>query len=438
MAIDMVEGGRHGAKEPVDGGSVMVAGTQLTETTQAVDDAEPVSQDVIDAAQLVLMNGDPVEYIINVFNTIHVGDTKIGEMLLISSGSASIRNSAGINPNLSGGSGKGKSHSCKTILHLMPHEYVMNTSLSDKVLFYLGAKLQSGTVIFSDDTELSSDMESIIKRSTSEFQQGITHHTMSAKRQAQEMKIAPRILWWLASVDSTLDTQTLNRQVPLDVDDDPATDDAVVQHQLMAASTGTPEYPETFEVRVCREIIRSIKDTLVTVIIPFSSRIEWRGGDNRRNLPMFLDIVKVFAVYRHKQRRTELDADGGIVLYATEDDFSDAYNLYAPRAKAQANKLTAIEMRIVDYIGHAGSVSYNQVARAVGISYQVARNTLSGRTDTKHNNGGLLNKVKDLRMEDINVKDGEDKRISMKVFHLAERPDVSTSYNNIVSLNAVE
>ena len=69
---------------------------------------------VIPEARRILKTGNPIEYILDTFNTIHVEDRQTGEILALSVGSACIENCAGLHPKLSGESGKGKSHSCKT------------------------------------------------------------------------------------------------------------------------------------------------------------------------------------------------------------------------------------------------------------------------------------------------------------------------------------
>lgn len=58
----------------------------------------------------------------------------------------------------------------------------------------------------------------------------------------------------------------------------------------------------------CREILLNIEEDetgaarLFTVKIPFAERIEWLDKANRRNLPLFLDMVKGYAVLNFKQR----------------------------------------------------------------------------------------------------------------------------------------
>ena len=96
----------------------------------------------------VLRNGDPVDYMIWVYNRLHVGDTQIGKILLLSIGCQSVINSEGLQPKLSGPSGKGKTHAAKSIYHLIPDlGYKLAGSLSAKSLFYF-PDMKPGTIVF--------------------------------------------------------------------------------------------------------------------------------------------------------------------------------------------------------------------------------------------------------------------------------------------------
>jgi hypothetical protein len=80
-----------------------------------------MEQPMIKAAAIEIMkHGDPVDYIIKVYNRLHVGDTGIGKVMLLSIACQSILNSEGLQPKLSGASGKGKTHAVKAMFHLIP------------------------------------------------------------------------------------------------------------------------------------------------------------------------------------------------------------------------------------------------------------------------------------------------------------------------------
>lgn len=386
-------------------------------------------------ARRILKTGNPIEYILDIFNRIHIGDRKTGEVLTLSVGSTCLLNYDGTHPGMSGDSGKGKSHSCKTIAHLMPKGFVLNTSLTPKALFYNVDSIHDGMIIFSDDVEISSDMESIIKRSTSEFQQGIEHLTV-INQKGKTMTMPKRIVWWLASVDNDLGMQTLNRQVSVSVDCSPETDTLVKEHQLKRARTGEVSYPETFEVEVCREIFKIVKNILVRVLVPFTDRIEWRGESNRRNLDIFLNLVACNAVFNYQQRSYNTADDGVCEITATLDDYHNAARLYLSRAKAQTNKMTTNETKIIDFLASYGSADINRIAEATGLTYNTTSRLLSGRSDWS--NGGLLDKVKELQVDQVQrtVTNSDDKesKVWCKEFSMSSGYNQLMSYESVVSL----
>jgi hypothetical protein len=130
------------------------------------------------AAIEILKYGDPVDYIMKVYNRLHIGDTAIGKILLLSLACQSELNSEGLQPKLSGESGKGKTHATKAMFHLIPDVgYKLEGSLSAKSLFYQ-PDLKASTIVFSDDVRINSDQEDTLKRAMTNFQQKTTHITV--------------------------------------------------------------------------------------------------------------------------------------------------------------------------------------------------------------------------------------------------------------------
>jgi len=151
----------------------------LDRRLKQLDNLAEIADPVIKAKALdILQNGDPVEYILNVYNRLHVGDVQIGEVLLLSIANQSVLNSEGLQPKLSGASGKGKTHAAKSMFHLIPDVgYKLEGSLSAKSMYYF-PDLKSGTVIFSDDIKMNADLDDTLKRAMSNFQQSTRHRTI--------------------------------------------------------------------------------------------------------------------------------------------------------------------------------------------------------------------------------------------------------------------
>ena len=380
----------------------------------------------IDDAIHVLETGDPVKYVLDTFSSIHKGDSETATVLLISIATQSILNSDGIHPNLSGESGKGKSHACRTMLHLIPKEYWVSTSLSGKVVFY--ADIKPGTIIFSDDATIGEELEATIKRATSDFQFETTHWTVSKQRKAIELMMAPRISWWLSSVDTEVGEQTINRQFGVTVDESKTMDDEVKKFQLEKAVDGSLKFPVTDDVLISREIMRIIKETTEVVTIPFAKNIKWDGGSNRRNLPIFLDIIRAFALFRAKQR--PIDSDGKIE--ATIDDYNSAYVLYNHRAETQTTKLNDTELKIVHILESTGEMDTPTLQSAMNLSQARIHQILHGRSGS----GGLLAKVPELECEKVAVK--VDNRTTQKNIYSVNGFKMLESFDGVVSINEKE
>lgn len=111
---------------------------------------EPVREEIPEhiKAREIAEHGNPLKYIIGVHQTMHVGDIGIAQSLLLSATCQHVLNTDGIQPKLSGGSGKGKSDSAKGMAHLIPQEWIITSSLSDKAIYYMGDELRPGTIIF--------------------------------------------------------------------------------------------------------------------------------------------------------------------------------------------------------------------------------------------------------------------------------------------------
>jgi hypothetical protein len=366
---------------------------KLTTDAEKMQEQEAVQDNIKLKATEILERGNPIQYILDTYHKIHVGDEITGKATLAGIGSQSVKNSSGIQPKVSGKSGKGKSHAEKTILHLTPREYIIESSLSDMAVYHLD--LKPGTIIFSDDTEVSEGLQGVIKRATTNYQIQ-TIHTISVKKEggawgAMQLTIPPRIMWVLTSVDDNGSIEFLNRQLNLGVDESQDQDKKVMEHHLRKAVTGEVEFSINDDVLVCREIIKDIKSRCLTVRIPYAERIIWNDPENRRNLPQFLDLIKSFAVFDHRHR-VHTDEN---TIEANEIDFETALSLYSTRSINQKFKLNDNELGVLKKMVKGLPHDIKMIQTLTGLSYASVYRLFHGR-DGK---GGLLNKVPDLIYE---------------------------------------
>ncbi len=348
---------------------------------------------IIQKATEIMEKSDPIKYLLDTHQKMHVGDENLAISLLVSIGCQSVKNSDGIHPKVSGESGKGKTHCCRAMARLIPKEWRCETTLSDKAIYY--ADIQKSSVVFSDDTVLSETLEGIIKRATSNFQDGDTYTTVDAQRKRLVLNVPPRITWWLTSVDDNQSMQLLNRQFGGGVDDSDVQDKKVMDFQINQAIDGQESFPETEETKICQEILRNVKGRLFKVKIPFIKSLKWYDAENRRNLPIFLDIIKSLAVLRYKQRPVEDE-----YLIAMPQDYFDARDLYCSRAENQKLKLSDGEKKICEYLRDVGETDTASLCRFLKITHGRLTQIMAGKDGIS----GLLEKVKGLTVEKVSVK----------------------------------
>lgn len=369
------------------------------------------NSDINDMVEFYLGNCDPVEFIMNTFNKYHIGDRQLGTVMLLSVANQSIINSEGIQPKLSGASGKGKTHAAKTMYALLPDYHKIEGSLSAKTLFY-SPDLEEGTVIFSDDVKIGADLEDTLKRAMSNFQTPTIHRTVNGDREYDELEIPPRICWWMTSVDSPYSDELNNRLYDITVDSSVDTDREVTSQQLNDAATGRTTFPdpEDEDVRVCNEIILRIKMEKFKVKIPFARRIIWNGYNDRRNLPRLLALIKGFTVMRHQQRKEESDN----VYLADIQDYYDAVALMGSNEEELSTKLTGAEVRFIKWAGGKEFISINEVVSSylkedgTQYTYEAIRKMVFGTA----RKAGLLSKVPGMTEK----QDGQERKFKVPRF----------------------
>jgi len=398
----------------------------ITEDNNDVDlDEINILEEEKEAARLkaieILKNGDPIEYIGKTIEEHHVEDEKTEECICVSIAGQSCLNTDGIQTTVNGDSGSGKSHLVKIHMHLVPEKYKGVTSLSPKAAYYMD--LKPGTIIFSDDTIPSVEMEEVIKRATTNYQE-YTKHTIVKDGEKRPFTIPPRINWYLTSVDSEVSIQLLNRQLTFNTSNDPKHKNDIFEMQRDKAEKGEmPVIDVTERVLVCRRIYDIIKSQVFKVKIPFAKRIEIEDKSNSRVFPMFLDMIKGYAIFSHMQRET--DEDG--YLLATEEDFNKAKDLFESQTEGIVSKLNDKERDILRYIKNHPRCIIQDIAEKTGDSYAIVRNILKGRPKSKSAGEGLLEKVKGLSISDETHTTEEDE--NYKISKKAERFILSDKFD---------
>lgn len=377
-----------------------------------------------------MKDGAAGEFILDNHQKMHKGDRNLAKTLMVSVGIQSVKNSAGIQAKASGRPGGGKTHCFKTMAHLIPQKYIVKSTFSDKGLYY--RKIPTGAIIFSDDVNLSEDLEGVIKRANSNFQDGDTYTTVK-DHGTVELTIPPRVSFWLTSVDDNQSAQLLSRQFCGNIDESETQDSEVTDFQLEQAYLGTEELPLTDDVLVCREIFRRIKEQLFIVQIPFSKNLEWKDKSNHRNLSIFLDIIKAFTVLNYKNRITH---EGSLIAHV--DDYTAAKELYDDKAETQTTKKNEGELKVLKFIHRKQGktkdpVNIDVIHTGLNLSRGRVHQILHGMKDKP--DSGLLAKEPSLHYEKRSVKIGET--TTTKGFYwIDEHFELLDSYSGVVNLKS--
>ena len=355
----------------------------------------PVPTDAVMAgarliAEEVLRSGDPPGFLLDVFQRSHVGDQVIAECLILSIASQSVTNTQGLHVAISGNSGKGKTHACRTMLNLVPEQFRIRGTVSNKALYY--HPIRPGTVLLFDDVALSDDLQEVLKSATANFRDPIEHRTLTSDRQVRTCQIPERCVWWLAKVEAAGDDQVMNRMLCVWIDDSATQDAAVLTHLKEAEARDAPS-GEDPDVPVCRAIWERVKEEVLYVRIPFAPQIHFSASQNRRNPGMLFDLIKCHARLFFLQRQR--DESGSIV--ATRDDFMYARQLFlniTAETGGQETKQTRNEAAALSTMAKMGLQVFTikNLQDALGLSYHQIYRLLKGYQNNKGSYQGILDK----------------------------------------------
>lgn len=393
-------------------------------------------------AREILETGDPVGYLLDTFKALHVGDEGIGLFLVAALGCQLCSNTAGIQPGLTGASGKGKSDACLKVFHLIPEEARISGLFSDQALFYDEDLKEGTTILFDDAANLSPTLQQIFKMATSQYQKGLQKTVTDPKsRKTFTVRIPPRSNFWITTVHGEYEDQLLSRQLNLHVDDTEAQDKRVAGAILKKAAMGDEDLPESGEVLTCHAILRLLRARpLVRVSIPYATRICWLDVRNRRNLPLFLDLIRSLAALNQDKRAR----DGEGLLLATEEDFFKARTLYKEISKQQASHLTREEMAACQVFLERKTGEYpveikrHEVQDLLNCDSCRMTRIMEGRTIDGDRVGGLINKVPGFSRQKESFRETEGRTITYVVYRYSGPRDILDYFNEIATLEEEE
>ncbi|WP_292427390.1 hypothetical protein [Methanoregula sp.] len=371
------------------------------------------------AALDVLEHGDPVALMLRTFAQEHVGDEIVARCMILSMASQAVKNSDGLHVSVTGDSGKGKTHAFRKMMRQVPDAYKVKGTVSNKALYYM-KDLRPRTVLMSDDTELSDGIQEILKSATSNFHEPITHTTVTKDLTSRVCTIPERCVWWIAKKEGTGDDQVMNRMLTCWIDESSEQDARV----LAAKQDREMLDPDLFveesdELVTCRAIWEILHGEMIWVIIPYSKRIRFNAICNRRNPDMLYDLIKSHAALFFMQRRQKTSEDGTLCVYAIEEDFNaanDVFTLLNGTAGGQESKMTKKESDLLAIIEKADLPEFTiqDLQRFTGGSYMGIYRMIKGYDSRGKNYTGLLEKCPALSFTDRTVTMNEDEGVSVR------------------------
>lgn len=326
-------------------------------------------------ALAIAQYGDPLRYLIWQAQRNHLGDIDYQKVLISSTASAASLTSNGIQPGGTGEKGSGKSNACAAVYHLIPPDRRLDGSLSPMSLFYLQetGRLKPGMVLFSDDVEYEPIIP-IYKRATARFQQGISHFSVSSGRSRQgiELKVPPRIIWWLTSVEGVANEQAFDRQYPISTDSSYEHKKRVAREIAARRARKELKLADDEGIEIARAIIADIfANGPFKVLIPQAERAEWLKVSDFRGQEQFWDLVDALVILRWRQHKQ--DPDGWLI--AKDSDLVEAKAILTHHKVAHFADLTEAEVKVVGMMSSGQPMTQKDLTEALGI----AQSTLSER-----------------------------------------------------------
>lgn len=346
--------------------AAMPAGDEELEAVFLRDDSEKrwTAKAVINISE----HGNVLKFLVRQAQKNHIGDEDVIKHLLASIASTNSQTSAGIQPELNGAKGHGKTDAVRAVFHLIPDQWKLAASVSAKSLYYHKGLLP-GSIIFSDDVQWSEDLITTVKRSMGSFQEPQTHFTLDTNRNPLPHTMPPRLVWWLSSVESVADDQLKDRQYSLDIDEGKDHAREVSDYLRCSRSQKRVRFSVDRGIEIAREIISQIKEhEPFQVVIDCAEFADWKVKEDHRTQNKFWDLVEAFAILRFKQRY--IDEDGW--LHASVEDFNEAKIIFMRRKANHRTGLTNAQTKVVKSVialqNEGDGATQARIAQDLGVS----------------------------------------------------------------------
>lgn len=381
------------------------AGTPYSEThskpveelqlTDADKKQEEIKIAAVKTAEQIYKKGEALQYLENSCQELHVGDTLIIKALLLSYAATRVSNNEiGININISGDAGSGKSHVSDTVAKHIPQSHLLSGRYSDKALFYI--QMRPGTIIYADDQYMTETQAEIMKAQTSDINKEFIYHSVRDGK-LEQLRIPPRCIRWFVRCELSGDEQTADRELSFYTDNSAEHQKKVKELKDRQAANPTLLYNPA-KIETCRAIWNLLPPTDANtpesyVVIPFADRIHVSEGERLRNYALFHALIRASAILSAPVR--EKNETGSVI--ASIDDFRTAASIMNPILAGDSGnqriKLSQNENKILEWLKtqKSGIYTFREMRSLLMMTESAFYRAVSGRKD--RGTTGLRGKV---------------------------------------------
>jgi len=356
---------------------------EMQKVTKDVDEVQQEKAILREIQIKKALSENPMERFIAAYKVSHIGHYQILRAIIYAECLKSSGTTKGLQPAVTGSRGSGKSHAVKTAVHLLPKDSVYTATISPKALYHMKPKAK--TTFYMDDAILDPDLVSLMKRKQTEFQETTRYFTMIG-REWDFLEIERRMVFITTSVSQLGDEQLSDRALLIDIKNEKADDQQFYEFENDRRTKGLPEFPESEDVLLCRDMISHVRSHEYRVILP---GLDFLYYSDRRLIGMAYDLMEASAILNYLSRKHSVD-NGVIVVEATVDDLANAldFDMFRNNDSETLARLSKTERgfdeKCQKLLNGDESLNYTEklLAEKTGMSVPGIRNYLYGRENT--------------------------------------------------------
>lgn len=334
------------------------------------------------AAIKELKTKNPMEKFIAAYKQSHIGHYQILKAIVYAECLKSSCTTKGLQPAVNGKKGSGKSHAVRTSVHLLPRESLYRGTLSPMSLYHMKPKPK--TTFYIDDAVLDTQLIATMKRKQTEFHENTDYYTL-VDREWKTITIPKRMVFILTSVIAAGDDQLSDRSLLIEIKNEKSDDEEFYKFENLRRMEGRPEFEETEDVSICREMLSHIDSKEFKVVVP---SIDFAYYHDRRLMGQIYDLMEGSAILNYMNRKNDEHLGKDIItVYATKEDLKNAidFDMFKFSNKNAAERLTKTDIAIDEKIqnlftGDVCKFTEKELAEKLNVTLPTMRYYLYGKT----------------------------------------------------------